>query len=103
MKYLRLRDIKHPRRLLGELRGRQRLQKQSDLWQALVPILQAAKSTGCTYFELEALYSHIVRHRPSTILELGSGISTIVMGFAAKHVRSAGQACTIISMEENGK
>jgi hypothetical protein len=47
------------------------------------------------------LYRHVVETRPAEVLELGSGISTIVLGYAAKRVRTKGQPCRITSMEED--
>jgi hypothetical protein len=101
MKYVRLRNLWQVRRFVGELRARRRLQTETAMWSGLAPILKRSASVGCTFYELDVLYHHIVEHRPEWILELGSGISTIVMGYAANQVRAGGRQCTIVSLEQH--
>ena len=64
-------------------------------------MFRRSASTGCTYHELGTLYRHIVTRKPRYVLELGSGISTLVLAHAAKVVRDQGGACKVISMEED--
>lgn len=74
---------------------------ERDLWRDLRPALEGSSSTGCTFHELNLLFQHIVQNRPVWVLELGAGISTIVLGHAAKRVKKRGSPCTIVSMEED--
>lgn len=57
-------------------------------------------STGCNYAELAVLYYHIRRFRPTEVLELGSGLSTVVMAHAALRNSVSGAPCFVTSMEE---
>jgi hypothetical protein len=59
MKYHSLRKFWHLRRSLEKLRGRRRLQGTGNLWHALAPILDRSASRGCTFYELDALYTHV--------------------------------------------
>ena len=87
---------------LDEVRARRRLRADPPLWRALRPIVQASASTGCTSYELDVLYRNVVERRPRRVLELGAGISTIVLGYAARKVAAlGGQPPTIVSMEES--
>jgi hypothetical protein len=101
MKYPNLRRFWKLQRLVGETAGWLQLRSVHDLWRALSRAADESASTGCTFYELNVLYQQIVRSKPSKVLELGSGISTIVMGFAAKHVTASGNPCTVVSMEES--
>jgi len=60
-----------------------------------------SSSTGCTYYELNLLHRYVVQHRPEYVLELGAGVSTVVLAHAAREVRKTGALCSIISMEES--
>ena len=97
----RLKAFSSVHRFIGELRGRRHLKKNAFLWHGLLPILQRSASVGCTFFELDALYHEITRQRPKRVLELGSGISTIVMGFAAHSLLAEGEKCTVVTMEQH--
>lgn len=54
-------------------------------------------STGCSYSDYWLLYSYVIRNRPKEVLELGSGISTVLLAFAARETK----ATRITSMEES--
>ncbi len=90
-----------PLKSYAENRALKRLKNDPTMWQSVEEILLHSESTGCTFYELEVLYRHITEHKPALVLELGSGVSTIVMGYAAKKVRDLGMPCTIVSMEES--
>lgn len=91
----------NPLKTFAERRAQERLKNDQPLWQSLQSILSRSESTGCTFYELEVLYRHIVDCKPALVLELGSGISTVAMGYAAKRVRKLGSPCTIVSIEES--
>lgn len=76
-----------------------RLQADRELWAVLDPICKASSSTGCTFHEMYMLYAHILKHKPKHVLELGPGVSTIVMGYAAKKLRDSGLPCQVVAME----
>ena len=101
MKHPQLKSVKRLPRYLREMYAGWRLRSEKALWRDLEPVLAASTSTGCTYYELLVLFKHIVRRRPAYVLELGAGISTVVLAHAALKVRARGLPCTIVSMEEN--
>ena len=87
--------------MIDEWRGWWLLRSDHTLWRGLEPILDRSSSTGCTFHELATLYQHVVTYRPTEILELGAGISTIVLGYAAKQICDGGGACHLTSLEES--
>ena len=87
--------------LPGQMRGWLSLQGNRDLCADMAELFRRSASTGCTYHELGTLYRHIIRHRPRHVLELGSGMSTLVLAHAARLVRDQGGECQVISMEED--
>ena len=101
MKYTKLLGIRRPKKFFEEVYGWLRLRMEWDLWRDLSPLMARSSSKGCTFHELNVLFRHIVRHQPKYVLELGAGISTVVLAHAAKKVRRSGAPCTVISMEEN--
>jgi hypothetical protein len=104
MKYPKFRAIRGRgdfSRFLQEVMAKQRLRGDRALWKDLRPVLDRSSSRGCTFYELHLLYDYIVQHRPRYVLELGAGVSTIVLGHAALRVRQSGLPCTIVSMEES--
>jgi hypothetical protein len=98
VKYPRLTRL---RRLPGELVGKRYLQSDAHLWRALEPVLARSSSKGCTFFELAHIHRHVIKRRPARILELGSGISTIVLASAATRIRTEGGVCFVVSMEQH--
>jgi hypothetical protein len=43
----------------------------------------------------------VIKRKPARILELGSGISTIVLASAATRIRTEGGVCFVVSMEQH--
>lgn len=78
-----------------EKRARRKLKQDKNLWSFLSTI--DAKSTGCSMNDYWVLYSYILREKPVEVLELGSGISTVVMAHALQKNGSG----NITSMEES--
>ncbi len=101
MKYPRLNSINRIPRYLQEKYGWWQLRNERLLWRDLAPLFGVSASKGCTFYELLILFKHIVRKRPAYVLELGAGISTVVLGHAALRVRAMGLPCTIVSLEED--
>lgn len=101
MKYPKYERFSRLRKYLQEVHGMLRLKADREMWRVLDPICRQSSSTGCTFHELYLLYSHILKARPRHVLELGAGISTIVMGYAAKKVHAAGGECLVVAMEDS--
>jgi len=68
----------------------------TSIWQPLVEYLRRSKSTGCSYIDYWHLYAAMRRYRPQRVLELGTGASTIVLGYAAREYGGR-----VVSMEES--
>ncbi len=81
-------------------RGEGVLRSNRALWDDLLEYLVQTESTGCSYSDLATLYSQILYRRPKHVLELGTGISTIVIAHALKQV---GRGGLVTSMEEQEK
>jgi hypothetical protein len=92
---------KNFRTLPGQIAGWWTLRGNPDLRHDLAEMFRRSASTGCTYHELGVLYQHIVSKKPRFVLELGCGVSTLVLAHAAKLVRDQGGECHVISMEED--
>lgn len=75
------------------------LGKNRALVRDLVAYQERTKSTGCSYTDFAELYTTIRRLKPRYVLELGTGMSTVVIAHALKE-NGAG---TVISMEENAE
>lgn len=80
-----------------ERKARRNIQKHSELWNYLSRV--SSSSTGCSYGDYWVLYSYILRKKPREVLELGSGVSTVVMGYALLKNGSG----RITSMEESAE
>ena len=63
-----------------ERRARRKLAQHHDVWTFLSST--ASPSTGCSYSDYWALYSIIRKRKPVEVLELGSGISSVVIALA---------------------
>jgi hypothetical protein len=77
-----------------------RLKSDKQFWSYLFPVFENSKSSGCDYSELLLILNHVRRARPKTILELGSGVSTVVIAYAIKSLAADGYSCRFISLEE---
>jgi hypothetical protein len=78
-----------------------RIKSDKQLWLVLEPVILKSTSTGCDYSELWVLNRHVRKARPSAILELGSGISTVVITNAVRSLAREGHSCRFVSMEES--
>lgn len=67
---------------LLEKRARAKLFKNQEIRTFLEKVV--SPSTGCQYSDYWLLYSYVVKYKPREILELGSGISTVILAIAAK-------------------
>lgn len=73
----------------------------NGLWSHLLAAHKESSSIGITVLEAASLYTAVLKFRPRFVLELGSGLSTIVLGFAAKRLSDEGSPCEIHSWEES--
>lgn len=73
----------------------------NGLWEALLEAHGNSKSTGITGFQAAALYTAVLKFRPRLVLELGAGLSSIVLGFAAMRLTNLGFSCEVHSWEES--
>jgi hypothetical protein len=80
---------------LLDRRARRKLQGHKQVWEYLEGVV--SPSTGCSYSVYWALYSTVLREKPKELLELGSGITTGVIGHAIKQ-NGFGR---LVSMEES--
>ncbi len=67
------------------------------MWRYVGAYLEQSVSTGCDYVDYLALYNHIRKHKPGYVLELGTGVSTVVIAYALQENGSG----TVISMEDH--
>jgi len=61
----------------------------------------ASTSLGITGPEAISHYQSVVERRPHNVLECGSGLSTVILGFAALLLSQEGHKCRIHAMEES--
>jgi hypothetical protein len=73
----------------------------NGLYRALLEAHGSSSSIGISLFEAAALYSAVLRFRPKRILELGAGLSSIVLGYAAKRLSESGLPSEVHSWEES--
>ena len=73
----------------------------NGLMEVLETGFRQSKSTGLKLHEIYSLYTVMLRRRPTNVLELGCGISTIVLGYAALRLIQQGFTCKVTSMEES--
>lgn len=72
--------------------------KHQNFFRELIELRFKSNSTGGEWSDYKKLYDEIKSHKPRIILELGSGISSLVICYAIKKNRINAQ---LISMEEN--
>jgi hypothetical protein len=75
----------------------------NGMWTHVERARTEAWSVGLTLPEFYFLYTLVLRQRPRYILELGSGISSIVLGFAALRLTDEGSPCTVHTYEESAE
>jgi len=78
-------------------RRAKRIVQGHDMWRYVGPYLEKSVSTGCDYVDYLALYNHVRKHKPQYVLELGTGVSTVVLAYALRENRHG----MVVSMEDN--
>lgn len=80
-----------------------RLRAIPELWSMMEAYAAASKVTGASFSDYWTLYEEIRRHRPQEVLELGTGISTVVMAWALREngPLANGTMGRLMSMEDS--
>lgn len=73
------------------------------LWETLQKYLEKSTSTGCSFLDYKTLYNYVREHKPTEILECGTGVSTIVMATALMENVKDGVSGRITSIEDQEK
>ncbi len=81
-------------------RNRKLVEANKGLYQEISAYMKKSGSTGCSYNDYWALYDYVRTYKPRSILECGTGTSTIVMAYALKENEAEGfPSGKITSME----
>ena len=94
---------------LGFLRAKPRsemlahLRTPRELRRMLKDALAATGSTGCSIWELQQLRRSLLHERPRHAVELGSGVSTLVLAFAVRELQQQGHECRFVSLEQSAE
>lgn len=90
-------------RKLAEIKAKQMLRRDDELWNAMQEYLQGTKSTGCGYIDYACLYQTIRSAQPVEVLECGTGVSTLIIAHALmKNENETGRrGGRVTSMEEH--
>lgn len=76
------------------------LQANESLWREVRRFKDHSPSTGCSWSDLWVLYDTVRKRRPREILELGPGLSTVVLAHALIENEREGYPGRITAMEE---
>jgi len=90
-------------RIINEWLKRRKLMEQEELWSKLSLVLKKSSSTGCEFSDFYYLHRFIkTTDGLKNVLELGTGISTLIFAQACKELKEQGKAYPrIITMEES--
>ena len=58
------------------------LSREKRLWKELAEYNKKTESTGCSYTDYFFLYRLIRKHKPTQVLECGTGVTTLVIAYA---------------------
>ncbi len=79
------------------------LRTPRELRARLRTALGSTQSTGCSIWELERLHRSLITERPSVAVELGSGVSTLVLAHAIRELAEQGHECRLVSLEQSAE
>ena len=89
-------------RRLAEFRAKKALKQRPQLWAWLQDYLARSDSTGCSYVDYWEIYRHVRRRGARTILECGTGVSTLVLATALLENEREGRGSgSVTSMEDH--
>lgn len=77
------------------------LKRNQELWKEINEYKKRTNSTGCSWIDLWTLYKFTRDRKPKEVLELGPGLSTLVISFALMENEQEGFPGRMTSMEEN--
>ena len=69
---------------LNEFLAYKYIKKRENLFKLILESTKKSNSTGVSFSDYRVLYEIIKKHKPKHILELGSGISSLIMAYALK-------------------
>lgn len=72
-----------------------------ELARVLADYIKQTGSTGCSYIDYWTLYRLVRERKPKEVLELGTGVTTIVLGYAVMENTSEGFPGRVTSVEEH--
>ncbi len=87
-------------RKLCELNAKYQIKQLTHLNQMLIEYSDKTKSTGCSYSDYWELYKAIRTHKPKEVLELGTGVTTIIIACALLENSKEGYLGNVTSLEE---
>lgn len=83
-------------------RAERRLRANGELWALMVDYAGGSDVTGVSYSDYLTLYEEVRAHAPREVLELGTGISTVVLAQALRENERDGRPRgRVTSMEED--
>ena len=89
-------------RKIYQLMAKRFLKKNQDLWDSLQIYLAKTESTGCGYIDYAELYKAVKNSSAKEILELGSGVTTLIIAHALmENHLELGVLGRVTSMEEH--
>lgn len=92
------------RRKLLQVLAKSQLSANKQLWSALVEYITQSSSTGCNHTDYLVLYKQIRQKKPQEVLELGTGVSTLVIAHALyENAVETGTYGRVTSMEESSE
>ena len=78
------------------------LRAMPELWDMMREVAGASAVTGASYSDYLTLFEQVRTHRPREILECGTGISTVVLAYAARlNAADGAPAARVTSMEDD--
>ena len=89
-------------RIINEKNSQKKFEKIDNgvLNNEIKNLLAKSDSTGCEYSDYVTLWNNLNQIKPKYILELGSGITSVIIAYYIK-TRCVGEKIKFISMEEN--
>ena len=83
-------------------RAERRLRANGELWGLMLAYAGGSDVTGVSHSDYLTLYEQVRQHKPREVLELGTGISTVVLAHALRENERTGlPAGRVTSMEED--
>jgi hypothetical protein len=89
-------------RKINEILSKRYLARDAIFWADLNRYIAKSKSTGCSYTDYAELHKALINLKPKEVLELGSGVTTLVIANALmRNYFEFGITGRVTSLEEN--